>query len=184
MESWYRSEVSRSRLDGLVKRGLLCLRSAAEEWLLPGREELPAPRDGYIISFTHFHECGFRMPPHPFFRRLLHHYKIELQHLNPNGVQQIVAFIMLCEGFLRIEPHFKLWRYFFAVSLVNKRDGSMVPIGCAGIHLRRPRDQDYMAIATMNSNKGWHSRWFYVKNVDAASLPLFTGRRIAKALPE
>jgi hypothetical protein len=36
---------------------------------------------------------------------------------------------MLCEGFLGIEPHFKLWRYFFTVSLVQKRDGSMPPIG-------------------------------------------------------
>jgi hypothetical protein len=41
--------------------------------------------------------------------------------LIPNGSQQIVGFIMLCEGFMGIEPHFELWRYFFAVSLVNKR---------------------------------------------------------------
>jgi hypothetical protein len=41
-----------------------------------------------------------------------------------------------------------------------------------------------MAIATMKSNKGWHSWWFYVKNVDADPLPLFIGRTIAKAPPE
>jgi hypothetical protein len=184
MASWYRSEVSRSRMDGLVKRRLLCSQSVAEEWLLPGREELPAPRDGYIISFTHFHERGFGMPPHPLFCGLLHHYKIELQHLNPNGIHQIAPFIVLCEGFLGIEPHFELWRYFFAVSLVNKRDGSTEPIGCVGIHLRGPRAREYMAIATMKSNKGWHSWWFYVKNVDADPLPLFIGRTIAKAPPE
>jgi hypothetical protein len=40
-----------------------------------------------------------------------------------------------------------------------------------------------MAIATMKSNKGWHSRWFYIKNYDAAPLPLFTGRTIAAAPP-
>jgi hypothetical protein len=70
---------------------------------------------------------------------LLHHYQLELQHLNPNGIQQIVAFIVLCEGFLGIKPHFKLWRYFFAISLVKKRDGSTPLIGCAEIHLRGPR---------------------------------------------
>jgi hypothetical protein len=70
------------------------------------------------------------MPPHPFFRGLLHHYQIELQHLNSNGIQQIVAFIVFCEGLLGIEPHFKLWRYFFAVSFVKKSDGSTALIGC------------------------------------------------------
>jgi hypothetical protein len=91
---------------------------------------------------------------------------------------------VLREGFLGIEPHFELWRYFFAISLVNKRDGSTVPIGCAGIHLHEPRAREYMAIATMKSNKGWHLHWFYVKNVDAAPLPLFTGRTIVVAPPE
>jgi hypothetical protein len=35
-----------------------------------------------------------------------------------------------------------------------------------------------MTITTMKSNKGWHSRWFYIKNHDAAPLLLFTGRTI------
>jgi hypothetical protein len=41
-----------------------------------------------------------------------------------------------------------------------------------------------MAIATTKSNKGWHSRWFYVKNIYAAPLPLFTSCTIAKAPPK
>jgi hypothetical protein len=41
-----------------------------------------------------------------------------------------------------------------------------------------------MAIATMKSNKGWHLRWFYIKNVDAAPLPLFTSHTIAEAPSE
>jgi hypothetical protein len=86
MVSSYHSDVSQSRLGGLDKCGLLCLRSAVGEWLLPGREELPAQGNGYIVSFTHFHERGFGMPPHPFFCGLLQHYQIKLQHLNPNGI--------------------------------------------------------------------------------------------------
>jgi hypothetical protein len=38
------------------------------------------------------------MPPHPFFWGLLHHYQIELQHLNPNGIQQIVDFNRAVRG--------------------------------------------------------------------------------------
>jgi hypothetical protein len=67
-----------------------------------------------------------------------------------------VAFIALCEGFLGIEPHIKLWRYFFTVSLVKKKDGLMTPIGCTGIHLHRLWAHEYMALTTTKSNKGWH----------------------------
>jgi hypothetical protein len=40
-----------------------------------------------------------------------------------------------------------------------------------------------MAITTMKSNKGWHSWWFYIKNHDAAPVPLFIGCMIVAAPP-
>ena len=55
------------------------------ETLKPGEEDLPLPSDGYVVSFVHFHERGFATPAYRFLRGLLHYYKIELQHLNPNG---------------------------------------------------------------------------------------------------
>jgi hypothetical protein len=67
--------------------------------------------------------------------------------------------------------------------LVKKKDGSTPLTGCAGIHLYGPRAQEYVAIATTKSNKGWHSWWFYIKNYDAAPLPVFTDRTIVAALP-
>ena len=51
MESWYRSDVTHARIEGLVKRGLLCRRTDATEWLMPGCEEVLAPPDGYVMSF-------------------------------------------------------------------------------------------------------------------------------------
>ena len=44
----------------------------------------------------------------------------------------------MCEGYLGIEPHFELWRYFFVISLHRKKDRAreiLVPMGCTGIHL-------------------------------------------------
>ena len=70
-----------------------------------------------MVSFTHFHESGFTSPAHRFLRGLLHYYKIELQHLNPNGIQHMATFGALCEGFLGISPWFDLWRHFFAITL-------------------------------------------------------------------
>jgi len=29
----------------------------------------------------------------------------------------MATFVALCEGFLGINPHFDLWRYFFAITL-------------------------------------------------------------------
>ncbi|XP_072151143.1 uncharacterized protein [Setaria viridis] len=190
MGSWGVSHFTSSRAEGLVRKGLLCERTAAGEWELPGMEQVPSPPPGYVISFAHFHERGFASPPSRFFRGLLHHYGLELQHLNPNGIQHIAAFIALCEGFLGIEPHFSLWKYFFTVSLYQKsgKAGSQqrsppVPIGCAGIHLRHTRSKEYMTVKTSASHKGWHNQWFYVKSYPDSPLPAFTGRTI-DAAPE
>ena len=66
MDRGYRSNISPQRLEGLVRRGLLRPLTAAEEWRLPGEEDEPQPPEGYIVSFTHFHEQGFAMPTHLF----------------------------------------------------------------------------------------------------------------------
>ena len=68
MESWYRFDVTHVRMEGLVKRGLLRGRTEAVEWLVPGREEVSAPLDGYVVSFAPFHQRGLTIPSHPFLR--------------------------------------------------------------------------------------------------------------------
>ena len=110
---------------------------------------------------------------------------MELQHLDPNGIQHIATFVALCKGFLGISPHFDLWRYIFTVNLVKRRVGKQelhVPVGCASIHLRNNRAGAYPLMRLSTSNKGWHSQWFYVKNDAAAPLPVFTGRCIVETL--
>ena len=67
---------------------------------------------------------------------------------------------MLCEGYLGIEPHFELWKYFFAVELQKKKERKKsdlaVPMGCVSIHLQGNRSSEYMSIPLSKSNKGWH----------------------------
>ena len=138
MDPWCCSDIIFQRMVGLIHRGLLCAWTSAEEWLLPGEEDLSSPPDGYVVSFTHFHERGLTTPAHKFLRGLLHFYKIELQHLNPKGIQHMVVFVVLYEGFLGISPYFDLWRYFFAVNLQKKtekggRQELHMPMGCVGI---------------------------------------------------
>jgi len=181
MVPWCRSDITLQRLEGLVCRGLLCTWTIAEEWRLPGDEDASSPPDGYVVSFAHFHERGLATPAQKFLRGLLHYYKVELHHLNPNGIQHIAAFIALCEGFLGISPHLELRRYFFAVTLLKKhekRHELNVLMECAGIQLRNNRVNEYPPMGLSTSNQGWHSHWFYVKNDAAAPLPEFTGRLI------
>jgi hypothetical protein len=81
--------------------------------------------------------------------------------------------VVLCKGYLGIEPHFELWKYFFAVSLQKKREKNnvelLVLMGCARIHLRGGRAARYIPIALTKSNKGWYKLWFYLKNDAPAS---------------
>jgi len=58
-----------------------------------------------------------------------------------------------------------------------------VPVGCAGIHLRRNWVNEYPSMRLSTSNKGWHSHWFYIKDDIAAPLPAFS-RRIIKDILE
>ena len=92
-----------------------------------------------------------------------------------------MAFVALCEGFLGITPHFDLWWYFFAITLLKKREKKQelnVPMGCAGIQFRNNRVNEYPLMRLSTSNKGWHSHWFYVKDDIAAPLPAFSRRII------
>ena len=68
---------------------------------------------------------------------------MELQHLNPNGIQHISAIVTLCEGYLCVPTVFDLWRYFFSVSTYRlKTSGTFsdVPAGCASMHLHSGGD--------------------------------------------
>ena len=117
MDPWCHSDITFQCMEGLVRHCLLCAWTSVEEWLLPGDEDLSSPPDDYMLSFTHFHERGLMTPAHKFLQGLLHYYKIELQHLNPNRIQHMAVFVMLCKGFQGISPHFNLWWHFFAINL-------------------------------------------------------------------
>ena len=89
------------------------------------------------------------------------------------------------QGYLGIELHFELWRYFFSISLIKKERGreTLVPMGCVGIHLRGQRVAEYMPCQLSRSNKGWHSHWFYLKNDPVAPLLVFSKRLIEEVPP-
>jgi hypothetical protein len=66
---------------------------------------------------------------------VLYEYGFQLQHLNPNSIQQMAAFEALCEGYLGISAHWHLFRYFFMFACL--KDGAKVAtIGCTNLRMK------------------------------------------------
>jgi hypothetical protein len=65
------------------------------------------------VIFMPFLIRGLALPASPFFRGLLDFYSLNLTHLNPSFVLQIVVCIHLCEAFLGILPHFGFCKYLY-----------------------------------------------------------------------
>jgi hypothetical protein len=114
---------------------------------------------------------------HPFFHDLLHYYKIELHHLALDGILHVAAFIMLCEAFLGIRPHFDHWKHFFIarVTVVTK-DGKPHPL-ISGIilQLRGGKSWQYFCLPLATFNKGRDKDWFLISNHESGMLAFTSG---------
>jgi hypothetical protein len=105
-----------------------------------------------------------------FIRWILHHYELELQNLNSDLIQQAATFAALCKGYLGIEPNHIFWKYYFFGSVVlkslKKGGSSPVYIGSYVLQLCYSRSDEYIPTKGVSSNKGWHHKWFYLRNHD------------------
>ena len=75
-------------LQSLVDDGLLhpVTDPNRPEWIAPLGEPELRPRDGYVVSFMSFHECGLSVSVDRFMRVLPHYYGMELHDFNPNSI--------------------------------------------------------------------------------------------------
>ena len=67
----------------------------------------PEPHER-VVFLTHFVR-GLGFPLDPFVRGLMFYYGLDFHDLAPNFILNISAFIVVCEAFRRIRPHFGLW---------------------------------------------------------------------------
>jgi hypothetical protein len=180
MSNWTRSNVSREQLLRLVEAGQLPPLTAIMEWKVPGDESVSRPPKGFVVSFVSFHKRGFSVPAERFIRGVLLEYGLQLQHLNPNSIQQMAAFEAMCEGYLGISAHWHLFLYFFMFTCL--KDGSRVAtIGCANLWMKQGRSDDYIPSSLTSSNNGWHKGWFYLQNDPEFVLPAFTRNSIGQS---
>ena len=104
MVEWVPSEVTEAKLQRLVEKGLL-LPKKVTRWRPAAGDVLSFPEPREVVSFTDFHERGFTISASDFFHGFLREYGVQLQHLPPNVVLQLVGFIVVYEAFLGIEPN-------------------------------------------------------------------------------
>ena len=76
---------------------------------------LPTPRPHERVVFLPYFLRGLGFSLHPFVRGLMFYYGLDFHDLAPNFVLNISAFIIVCEAFLCIRPHFGLWLKTFNV---------------------------------------------------------------------
>lgn len=126
VDPWVPSNITARTLAELVKEGLLhpIMSQMEPEWMVPGDEAEPRPRDGYVVSFVAFHERGFAVPASRFMRELPRHYGVELQNFTPNSIAQAAIFTAVYEGYMGMAPHWGLWLHLFKVELTTMPSGA------------------------------------------------------------
>ena len=107
------SSVTEGHIKKLRKTGYL---SNDIAYRLPEKGQLiPTPRPHERVVFLPHCLHGLGSPFHPSVRGLMFYYGLDFHDLAPNFVLTISAFIVVCEAFLRIRPHFGLWLKTFNV---------------------------------------------------------------------
>ena len=104
---WVRSTVTERQLVGLrLDRTLPPMLLAKTR--APGNEIVPRPAAGERVCFIDFVNRGFSFPVHDFFRGLMYAYGVQLHDFTPNSILHVACFIVMCECFLGIHPHWGL----------------------------------------------------------------------------
>ena len=125
-----------------------------------------------VVFLTHFVR-GLGFPLHPFVRGLMFYYGLEFHDLAPNFLLNMSAFIVVCEAFLRIPPHFGLWLKTFNVKpkVVSGQQAE-----CGGAMVGKMPNVTWPEGSFVETVKGWQSGWFYItepRDTNWAATPEF-----------
>ena len=100
------SSVTEGQIQKLRNAGYLSSNIAHR---LPNKGELiPTPRPHERVVFLPHFLRGLGFPLHPFVWGLMFYYGLDFHDLALNFILNISAFIVVCEAFLCIQPHFGL----------------------------------------------------------------------------
>ena len=78
---------------------------------------IPTPEANESVVFVSHFLRGLGSTLDPFMRGLMFYYGLDFHDLAPDAILHISSFIVVCEAFLHITPHFSLWLKTFNVKL-------------------------------------------------------------------
>ena len=151
------SSVKKKDITELQEAGYLAKEIAHR---LPDKGQIvptPEPHER-VVFLTHFARgLGFSL--HPFVRGLMFYYGLDFHDLAPNFILNITAFIVVCEAFLRIPPHFGLWLKTFNVKpkVVSGQQAE-----CGGAMVGKMPNVTWPEGSFVETIKGWQQSWFYI----------------------
>ena len=151
------SSVKKKDIKELREAGYLAKEIAHR---LPAKGQIvPTPEPHERVVFrTHFIR-GLGFPLRPFVRGLMFYYGLDFHDLAPNSIHNISAFIVVCEAFLRIPPHFGLSLKTFNVRPKAVR-GQQAE--CGGAMVGKMPNVTWPEGSFAKTVKGWQSGWFYI----------------------
>jgi hypothetical protein len=108
-----KAKAKTEELLALVNNGFL-REKEMDMWRTAAGDPYPMEKNSdEIPMFARLVERGLALPASDFFKGLLKYYGIEYLNLNPNRIFHISVFVHFCEAFVRIKPHWVLFRKFF-----------------------------------------------------------------------
>ena len=134
---------------------------------------IPTPRSGERVVFVSHFLRGLGFALNPFVRGLMFYYGLDFHDLPPNSVLLISAFIVTCEAFLRIPPHFGLWLKTFNVK-PQVIEGKQAE--CGGATVSKLNNALWLKGSFTKSSVLWQGEWFYItepRGSKWAAMPAF-----------
>ncbi|KAK2966832.1 hypothetical protein RJ640_025063 [Escallonia rubra] len=163
---WYTADEKSSKMSTEDLQDLIREYPLPEGWYarLPGLGE-PA---NYGTKFeTGVYEeqvkSGYRLPLHPFALRFFEHYRMAPGQLVPNGWRKLAGLIYLVQTSGYKPDVTDFMRVFIEVCFVKG------VANCPGWYYIHSRQR--LLKGGPKSNKGWHSRYFFVGRLDKGELP-------------
>ena len=110
---WVASSIQEEDIVKLREVGYL---TADVQHRLPALGQIiPIPEPNESVVFIPHFLRGLGLTLDPFVRGLMFYYGLDFHDLAPEAILHISSFIIVCEAFLHVNPHFGLWMKTFNV---------------------------------------------------------------------
>ena len=120
---------------------------------------IPTPEPSETVVFVSHFLRGLGFSLDPFVRGLMFYYGLDFHDIAPDSILHISSFIVVCEAFLCITPHFGLWLKTFNVKpkMIEGRHTE-----CGGAVISKGADAPWPKGSFPEVSSSWQREWFYI----------------------